>query len=268
MSDVDKILRNELRNLPPLPESVIRIHHICQDDQAGINDLVDIVESDPLLTANLLRQANSAYYGFQSKINTVAHAISLFGMSTVLGFAVSSAARNSFKIDLSPYGITEKQFSDVAQKRFSLLYHWTGRLPELDTDNLLPAIFLADIGEIIVARVVKHNKQAEAFRHQVAEGEPVDVIEKQYAGSSAREITARMLEEWKLNPIIINIIKESSSNSSDMDINAAAAAIATAAIRFDNTIDEASIDAAIHLVSLSQMDTAIFHQAIACLIEE
>lgn len=76
-----------------------------------------------------------------------------------------------------------------------------------------------------------------------------------------------MLEQWKLNPQIINTIKGSSSSPGNADINAAAAAIATTAVHFDSTIDAASIDAAIQLANANQMDVAIFRKVIEDLIE-
>lgn len=69
-----------------------------------------MVEKDPMLTANILRSANSPLYGFSQEITTIARAISLFGMATIRGFALSSTIKKSFSINLEPYGITTQDF--------------------------------------------------------------------------------------------------------------------------------------------------------------
>jgi hypothetical protein len=100
----------KIKSLPPLPKSVMQIQQITSDPNASIADLIKVVKEDPMLTANLLKAANSPLYGFSRQIKNVDQAISLFGMSTVKGFALSSAVRSTMKIDLSAYGISEDKF--------------------------------------------------------------------------------------------------------------------------------------------------------------
>ena len=105
------ILMNEsifkkIKALPPLDDTVVQIQRLHADENSSINDLTKVVEKDPMLTANILRSANSPLYGFSQEITTIARAISLFGMATIRGFALSSAIKKTFSINLEPYDIT------------------------------------------------------------------------------------------------------------------------------------------------------------------
>ena len=64
MGQINQNLLTRIKGLPPLPDSVIKIQQICADPNAGVGDLVKVVDKDPLLTANLLKAANSPLYGF------------------------------------------------------------------------------------------------------------------------------------------------------------------------------------------------------------
>ena len=88
---LNSIVLRQIKNLPPLPKSVMEVQKITSDPNASIKDLVKVIKEDPLLTANLLKVANSPLYGFTRQIKTIDQAVALFGMSTVKGFAISFA---------------------------------------------------------------------------------------------------------------------------------------------------------------------------------
>jgi HD-like signal output (HDOD) protein len=48
------------KELPTLPMIVFRLHAVLEDETAGGDDVASVIESDPALTARLLRVANSA----------------------------------------------------------------------------------------------------------------------------------------------------------------------------------------------------------------
>ena len=53
--------------------------HACTRDDKDIEQLSALVGRDPVLSAELLRIANSAYFGFSSEITSLSHAITLIG---------------------------------------------------------------------------------------------------------------------------------------------------------------------------------------------
>ena len=113
-----------IKTLPPLPETVSKIQQICADPESSIGDLVKIVEKDPMITANLLKAANSPFYGFSREITTVSQAISLFGMATVKGLALSGAVKEILGMDLQAYGITPNAFADISGLQNALMQTW------------------------------------------------------------------------------------------------------------------------------------------------
>jgi len=100
---MDESLIKRVKNFPPLDETIIKIQEISNRKNSSLRELVQVVEKDPMLTANILKATNSPLYGFTREIKSVNQAVSLFGMATIRGFALSSMMQSSIKMDLSPY---------------------------------------------------------------------------------------------------------------------------------------------------------------------
>ncbi len=49
-------------NLPSLPAVAIEVLRLTRDEDATVNDLADVISSDPALAARILKSANSANY--------------------------------------------------------------------------------------------------------------------------------------------------------------------------------------------------------------
>ena len=56
---MNTILKEKMRQLPALPESAIKLEAIYHDPNSSFIDMVKILEIDPLLTAGILKAANS-----------------------------------------------------------------------------------------------------------------------------------------------------------------------------------------------------------------
>lgn len=110
---------NSIQSLPPLSKTIININTVYADEEASIHDMEKVVESDPMIIANLLKAANSPLYGFAKEINKPSQAVALFGMSMTRSIALSNAIRKLLNVDMQPYGVTS---AEVTAKVFQ---HWS-----------------------------------------------------------------------------------------------------------------------------------------------
>ncbi|MDR3347246.1 MAG: HDOD domain-containing protein [Helicobacteraceae bacterium] len=194
-----------IKTLPPLPESVVKIQTICSDPNSGVADLAKVIENDPMLTANLLKAANSPLYGFSREIKTLAQAVSLFGMATVRGFALAGAVRSTLKIDLSPYRLDAEQFAGLSQLQNALMLKWFGQINRTMLDVLSPASFLTNVGRVIIAQEIVKNGNMEAFIRQCERG-GVESAEIEMLDISYQEVSAEMFRQWRFEEAIVNAI--------------------------------------------------------------
>ena len=72
-----------LQRVPPLPQALMQVVRELEDAGSSAKSMATIVSTEPVLTATLLRVANSAATGLQREIVTVADAVTYLGFSTV-----------------------------------------------------------------------------------------------------------------------------------------------------------------------------------------
>lgn len=80
---------SSIKALPPLPGSAVRIVNLISDPKADVDKLAEIIELDPLLTAQIIRWSTSSLYGYRGKICSVRDAIvRVLGFNFVLDLAL------------------------------------------------------------------------------------------------------------------------------------------------------------------------------------
>ena len=83
--------------LPEIPSIVNELNDITADPYASANDIAEIVNKSPSLTAILLKIVNSAFYSFPAKIDTVSRAVTLIGSKEITGLALGLSTMQVFK---------------------------------------------------------------------------------------------------------------------------------------------------------------------------
>lgn len=141
--------------LPPLPTSTMRVIALTKNPEASVKDLETVVGQDPALTAGILRQANSAYYGYARRISSLQQAIVILGFQATQGLAMTVAAAPLLQTKLVGYGIEQEGLwkhsllTAMAAKR--ICQHL--KLPYGDV--AFTAGLLHDIGKLIISIYVQ-----------------------------------------------------------------------------------------------------------------
>ncbi|MGD9280921.1 MAG: HDOD domain-containing protein, partial [Desulfobacterales bacterium] len=67
-------------SFPSMPGAGARMLALLQEQDTKVSEIEEILRYDPGLTANVLKLANSAYFGVPSKIGSLKQAVTLLGM--------------------------------------------------------------------------------------------------------------------------------------------------------------------------------------------
>lgn len=93
----------KLASLPAIPATALRIVALCDQPGVGLAELGEAIALDPVLSARMLRLANSAAYKRSVEITSVDRALMQLGLQTVkltaLGFVISEAVTSNLEID-------------------------------------------------------------------------------------------------------------------------------------------------------------------------
>jgi len=266
---MDNNILKKIKALPPLDTTIISIQRICTDKDSSLNDLVKVVEGDPMLTANILKSSNSPLYGFSKEIKNVSHAISLFGMATVRGFALSSAIKKNIKIDLAPYGINNNEFLDISIAQSALAFNWISKVNRNLLDILIPAAFMMEVGKIIIANELIELDMSEKFAADIKKiNTPTELsnLEKEAVGFSNEEITAMIFEQWNLEAELVDAIRFSNQpeNAPDeLKEHTTALKIIKNIINIFGLFKDDKLADTLEVIAQNEMDQEVFLNAIA-----
>jgi len=262
---MNEALLKKIKQLPPLPESAMQIEEVYQDPDSTFNDMVKILEKDPLLTADILKAANSPLYGFSREINAISQAVGLFGMGTVRGFALASIVKKSFSLDLSPYGITTEMFSTLSKTQHSLIVAWCIRKENKLLGVLSPAAFLVEIGKVLIAQQVLSESLEDAFTAALEETDDVEASERKIVGADTAEVSATIFEHWRFEEGLIDVIRHCQDPQNAKEEYQRAAQIlhvVRTAVELDGIMTEESVAEAKELIERYGLDLASFEHAL------
>ena len=83
---------SKIEALPPLPGTAARIIELVSNPKSDVDELAQVIEFDPILSAQIIRWASSALYGYRGKITSVRDAIvRVLGFNFVLDMALGLA---------------------------------------------------------------------------------------------------------------------------------------------------------------------------------
>ncbi len=84
-------LKNFVDKMPSLSTTVSKVLEICSRTDTSPNDLNKVISLDPVLTGQVLKLINSAYYSLVNKVTSLTRAIIMLGLNTVKNLALSTA---------------------------------------------------------------------------------------------------------------------------------------------------------------------------------
>ena len=261
----DDILK-KIKQLPPLPESAMQIEAVYQDPDSSFNDMVKILEKDPLLTADILKAANSPLYGFSREVNAISQAVGLFGMGTVRGFALASIVKKSFALDLSPYGINNDMFSALSKKQHGLMTAWCLRKENKLLGVLSPAAFLVEIGKVLIAQQIMADNKQEEFRNALQELGDVEAAERKVVNVDTPEVSATIFSHWRFEESLVDTIRNclNPEEADEKDQRAARILhVVRTAVPINGILTDESKSAAMELIEKYDLDLESFETAVA-----
>jgi HD-like signal output (HDOD) protein len=166
MSERKDILAS-IKKLPTFSPTVVRLAQLLGDEEAGPGEYEAVVQVDPALTANVLRMANSAHFGFSRKIGNVREAITLLGTRRLFELGALSAAQAVVPATLPGYGIDSHVYwchsvaVAVLSERLAKERHLA--IPTLT----FTAGLLHDIGKLVISSFLA--SQIETLRQQLSQ---------------------------------------------------------------------------------------------------
>lgn len=91
-----KRIAQRVLGLPPLPTLIAKLIEMIDNPRTNARSLGKLISTDQVLTARILKLANSSFYGFPRRISTVNLSLVVLGFDTLKNLCISVSMREWF----------------------------------------------------------------------------------------------------------------------------------------------------------------------------
>ncbi|GHV58131.1 HD family phosphohydrolase [Deltaproteobacteria bacterium] len=179
-----------IKNLPTIPGVVAKISRMVENPETSAAEIGRLIAQDQVLSAKVLRMANSAFFGMSRKISSIAQALMILGFDVVKGLVLTSSVFDM--IQKSMAGLWEHSIGCASAA--GVVAEVLGRD---DAEEILVAGLLHDLGKVVLAlnlpddmKLIREKVQADNLFFHEAETAVLDF--------NHGEIGQWLAEHWNL----------------------------------------------------------------------
>ncbi len=188
--------------LPTAPKVVQDLINSFSQDDVSIDEIAKKLAHDPVLSAKLLRLANSAYYHVSRSVNTVNDAVVMLGFATVRTLVISSSFVGAFK---ATPGLDLKQFWRHCLET-AVVAKWLASQAGVNTELAFTVGMTHSIGQLVIH--VGMPEKAELLDKEVnpLQSRRFDV-ERLALGYTYADVSAELAVRWNFPPDFSDAIR-------------------------------------------------------------
>lgn len=196
---------NKVQEIPPFPQTVMRILELTNDPKSGAKDLEAEIMKDQGLTTQILKLANSAFYRGRREISTVVDASVLLGFSAIQSMVLATVAGSVMNKELPGYALEKEALWKQSQISAIMTRTIAKKIKYAKPDQAYTAGLLRDIGKVILDKYVEdaYDDINEIVEN---EGKSFIVAEEMVLGYHHGQIGAKIAEKWNLPEELVEVI--------------------------------------------------------------
>ncbi len=188
--------------LPEIPAIVFELNEAISDPNSSAANVAEVVSKSPSLAARLLQIANSSFYGFPSRIDSISRAVTIIGNREISSLALGVSALTIFK-DISGDIIDMHDFlrHSFACGIISRIFAAQINIPQ--TEQLFVSGLLHDIGRLVIYRYFPDLARI-LWKRSVSSGKTLHDEEIKILGCRHTDIGKILMKKWKLPSALEN----------------------------------------------------------------
>jgi len=201
---LSKIL-TKVENFPSMPAAGTKLLALLEEPEVSVNQVEDVLRYDPGLTANVLKLANSAYFGIPSRIGSVKHAIVLLGLKRLIQLVIASCVGAVMNKSVPGYNMPSGNLWRHSIAVSIAAEALVKDKKNIDSEDFFTPALLHDAGKLVLGSFVK--EEMSTIKSITSKGIPFVVAENMILGTDHAEIGAKILAHWSFPPEIVEAVR-------------------------------------------------------------
>ena len=187
--------------MPNIPKVVQELIESFGDENINNEAIAQKISADQVLTAKVLRAANSAHYGGNRKVGSVSDAVFILGFNAVRTLVLASGLTGAFK---APEGFDLPKFWHDSFAVASTC-KWLARFSHDDVETTFTTGMMHNIGELLIHILMP--EECLEIKKVVDRGARNSDIETNVLGFNFPEAGAELASRWKFPDAIVEGIR-------------------------------------------------------------
>jgi putative nucleotidyltransferase with HDIG domain len=205
MNLVDSIL-GSAAELPPFPAVIQRVLLLMDNPKSSAREVVEVIQYDQAITANVLRVCNSAYFSLRRPVHSLREALVRIGFNQLLEIVLNRGSAHLLAGVCPGYDLKDGELWRHSVTCALLSQIISKRLGQEPTPTHFTAALLHDIGKVILSRFVADHFGE--IRRLVQEGgRSFIAAEKEVLGIDHAELGGKISEQWQFPKMIGSAIR-------------------------------------------------------------
>lgn len=191
--------------LPSLPTVAVKLLELSKSVDTEVKEFIDVIKTDPALSAKLLKSANSTFIGLPSKVTSVEMAFPLLGTTVVnslaLSFSLADAAMGAGPLTEHYTAYWHQSIVQAAAAETLSSYR-----KDADASEYFLAGLLMDLGRLALLKTVPQDYLA-VLENAIGDERNLFEAEAELLGADHAEIGAELIKNWKLPEVLSAITR-------------------------------------------------------------
>ncbi|MFT5543909.1 MAG: HD-like signal output (HDOD) protein [Arenicella sp.] len=187
-----------------LPEAVIKIKQLINDDATSMDDIAEVINYDPAIMSQVLKISNSALYKFPNTINTVTKAIQVIGTRSIYDLVLAYGVANAFK-NIDPDVIDLEKFWEHSVNCALLCKFLAEEVGLKEPEKMFVCGLLHNLGELVLVQL--NPEEASKCASISTENTPL-MLQKKHLGFSYADVSFELLKLWGIPLDIAQIVSK------------------------------------------------------------
>ncbi len=203
-TNVEEIL-SKIKSFPSMPATGAKMLRMLQDQETTVDEIEDVLRHDPGLTGNVLKLANSAYFGIPSRVASTRQAVLLLGLKKLVQLVIASCVNGVMDKPVPGYDLVPGNLWRHSIAVSIAAEALVKDKKNIEAEDIFTPALLHDIGKLILGHFVKEEQAA--IEKISNKGVPYVMAENMVLGTDHAEVGAQVLTQWSFPRDVIDAVR-------------------------------------------------------------